>query len=226
MHLLGARYNIKFYAADSDAGTGPYAPTYLKLGPASLPCPEAARLTGRAVDPLRNAVAYGPTADQLDALTSLNGGSMALGQIVPFEAVIEVSGGPGPERGTIEFTANWSTHTTSNDEFGYDKNYMVYCAFVDAADPGLVDPHYNAKVESFSSALVEAGTINEQIQGTFRVSGLDSGDRVVGGNLGRPRFHDAATAVAPSPRTSFLPKRLRFRPSPSPLAPRRPGLGI
>ena len=177
--LVGSQYTVKFYAADSDSNTGPYAPTYLKLGPASLPCPTEARLTGRAVDPLRNAVAYGPTPDSLDALMTLNGGSMALGQIVPFEVVIEASGGPGPERGTVEFTADWSTYTTSNDRFGYDTNYMIYCAFVDYADPGTVDPHYNAKVESFRSTVINRGTIGEQIEGTFRVSGLDAGDRVV-----------------------------------------------
>ena len=104
---------------------------------------------------------------------------MTLGQLVPFEVVIEVGGGPGPEQGTIEFTASWSTHTTSNDRFGYDKNYMVYCAFVDAADPGLLDPNNNARVESFSSVLVNPETIDEKIQGTFKVSGLDSGDQVV-----------------------------------------------
>ena len=63
-------------------------------------------------------------------------------------------GAPGTERGTVEFTADWSTHTTSNDRFGYDTNYMIYCAFVDYADPGAIDPHYNAKVESFSAVLV------------------------------------------------------------------------
>ena len=120
-----------------------------------------------------------PAAGSLDALMTLNGGSMALGQVVPFEVVIEASGGTGPERGTVEFTADWSTFTTSNDRFGYDTNYMVYCAFVDYADPGTVDPHYNAKVESFRSAVINRGTIAEQIEGTFRVSGLDPGDRVV-----------------------------------------------
>src|SRR5438094_410995 len=104
---------------------------------------------------------------------------MAFGQIVPFEMVIQVSGGAGPERGTIEFTAAWSTYTTSNNRFGYDTNYMVYCAFVDAADPGSIDPNNNARVESYSSVVINPGTIDERIQGTFRVSGLDSGDRVV-----------------------------------------------
>src|SRR5207247_8475971 len=97
----------------------------------------------------------------------------------PFEVTIQASGGPGPERGTIDFTANWSTYTTSNNRFGYDTNYMVYCAFVDAADPGSIDPNNNARVESYSSVVINPGAIDEKIQGTFRVSGLDSGDRVV-----------------------------------------------
>jgi len=176
---LSSQYNIKWTAADPASNSGPYSPTYLKLAPGSLPCPSAAQLTGRAIDPLRNAVAYASPGGSLDALTSLGGEPMFLGQIVPFEAVIEVGGAPGPEHGTIEFTSSWSTYTTSNERFGYDTNYMVYCAFVDAADPGTIDPNFNAKVESYSSVLVNKGTIHEQIQGTFRVSGLDSGDRVI-----------------------------------------------
>ena len=173
-----AQYDLKFYVADPDSGTGPYSPTYLKFAPSSLPCPEEARLTGRALDPLRNAVAYAPSG-QLDALTSIGNVPMAFGQIVPFETVIQVTGGVGPEHGTIEFTAAWSTYTTSNNRFGYDTNYMVYCAFVDAADPGSIDPHQNARVQSYSAKVINQGTIAERIEGTFRVSGLDSGDRVV-----------------------------------------------
>jgi len=176
--VVQGEYNLSFYVADPDSNTGPYSPTYLKFAPGSLPCPETARLTGRALDPLRNAVAYAP-GGQLDALTSIGNVPMAFGQIVPFELVIQASGGPGPERGTIEVTAAWSTYTTSNNRFGYDTNYMVYCAFVDAADPGSIDPNMNARVESYSSVVINRGTIDERIQGTFRVSGLDAGDRVV-----------------------------------------------
>ncbi len=176
--IVQGQYNLSFYVADPDTGTGPYAPTYLKFAPGSLPCPDSARLTGRALDPLRNAVAYA-TNGQLDALTSIGNVPMAFGQIVPYEVVIQASGGPGPERGTIEFTAAWSTYTTSNNRFGYDTNYMVYCAFVDAADPGSIDPNNNARVESYSSTVINPGTVTEAIQGTFRVSGLDAGDRVV-----------------------------------------------
>jgi hypothetical protein len=176
---ISSEYSINFYAADPDLGTGPYSPTYMKLGPASLPCPTSAMLTGRALDPLRNAVAFGPTSSQLDALTSLGGVPMALGQVVPFEAVITMGGAPGPERGTVEFSASWATHTTSNDDFGFDTNHMVYCAFVDAADPGSIDPNTNARVQSISSTVINRGTIDEQIVGTFRVTGLDVGDQVV-----------------------------------------------
>jgi hypothetical protein len=79
----------------------------------------------------------------------------------------------------LNSSAGWSTHTTSNDELGFDKNYMVYCAFVDTYDPGSIDPDNNARVDSYSAVLVNPGTVDEQIKGTFRVSGLDVGDQVV-----------------------------------------------
>jgi len=88
--LVPSSYQIKWYAADPDSNAGPFSPTYLKLAPGSLGCPDTAQLTGRAIDPLRNAVAYASPAGQLDALTSLGGEPMAYGQVVPFEAVIEV----------------------------------------------------------------------------------------------------------------------------------------
>src|SRR5260370_27120535 len=104
---------------------------------------------------------------------------MAFGQVVPFEVVIQAGGGPGPEPGPIASPAAGSTYPTSNNRFGYDPNYMVYCAFVDAADPGSIDPNNNARVESYSSVVVNQGAVTEAIQGTFRVSGLDAGDRVI-----------------------------------------------
>ncbi len=175
---LGSSYAINFYGADADPGSGPYSPTYLRFGPADLPCPTTAMLTGRATDPLRNAVAFS-TNGQLDALTSLGGVPLNLGQIVPFEAVIQMSGAPGPERGTVEFSASWATYTTANQYFGFDTNYMVYCAFVDDGDPGSIDPNKNARVESVSSTIINRGQVDEQILGTFRVTGLDPGDQVV-----------------------------------------------
>src|SRR5262249_672535 len=145
----------------------------------SLPCPDSALLTGRAADPLRNAVAFGPTASQLAALTSLGGVPMAFGQIVPYEVVIGVSGNQGAGHGRLQFSIDWSTYTTFNDRFGFDTNYMVYCAFVDTADLGTINPNHYAKVDSYSSKLVNAGTVTEAIEGTFQVSGLDVGDQVV-----------------------------------------------
>src|SRR5206468_4070442 len=82
--LIGGQYDLKFYVADPDSGTGPYAPTYLKLGPGSLPCPDSAMVSGRALDPLRNAVAFSPSG-ALDALMTVANTSLAYGQIVPFE---------------------------------------------------------------------------------------------------------------------------------------------
>ncbi|WP_321420771.1 hypothetical protein [uncultured Methanomethylovorans sp.] len=55
---------------------------------------------------------------------------------------------------------------------------MVYCAFVDTADPGTIDSGTPAKVDSYSSKLVGSGS-TEEIQGTLQVSGLDNGDNVI-----------------------------------------------
>lgn len=181
--VVPSQYTLKWFAANPRTLEESQSPRYLKLAPASLARPTPgdsdSDSDGRAVDPLRNAVAFGSTPDAVEALTLVEGHKLALGQIVPFEAVIEMNGSRGPEDGRIEFTATWSTRTTSDQEFGYDKEHRVYCAFVDTADPGIVDAGGNARVESYGSMLVGSGTADEKIQGTFQVSGLEHGDRVV-----------------------------------------------
>jgi uncharacterized repeat protein (TIGR01451 family) len=171
----GGSYTLKWYAADPSLNNAPYLPTYIKLTPASLapPGPE-----GRYADPLANAVAYGPTSSNLDAVTSLAPRDMALGQVVPYEMVITVSGSTAPENGTIQFITTFNTNTTSGGDFGFDPAYMIYSAFVDTADAGTTDPLNNAKVDNFTSTIIGSGS-SQQIQGTFNVSGLENGDRVV-----------------------------------------------
>ena len=168
-------YNLKWYAADPKLNNAPYLPTYARLTPASLPSPG---LAGRYADPLANAVAYGPTSSDLDTVTSLAPHDIALGQIVPFEMVIEVGGSTSPENGKIEFTTSFDTNTTPGDDFGYDPAYMVYAAFVDTADVRTIDQGNNAKVDSYTSKLIGSGN-SQQIEGTFSISGLDDGDRAV-----------------------------------------------
>ena len=167
-------YSVDFYAADPDSGSGSYSPTYLKLSPPNMPCPSG----GRAQDPLRNAVCFGP-GGSIDAVSTMDNTTLYFGQVMPFEAIVTMNGAPGPEKGRVEFTCDWSTYTTSSRRFGYNTNYMVYCAFVDPGDLGTIDPHTNARVESVTSTLVNRGTGDEKIRGTIRVAGLDPGDRVV-----------------------------------------------
>jgi hypothetical protein len=112
-------------------------------------------------------------------VTSLAPKDLALGQIVPFEVSVTFRGSTTPENGVIEFTGGWNTKTTSGGNFGYDPTYMVYCAFVDTADVGTIDPGNNAKVDSWTMTLANPGTANEEIQGTFKVSGLDNNDRAI-----------------------------------------------
>ena len=173
---VGGAYSIKFYAADPAVNDAPYLPTYEKLTPSEQP----PIVGGRYDDPLPDAVAYGPTAapSHLDAVTSIMPKNLALGQIVPFEIEIAVLGDTTPENGMITFTSGWNTHTVNGQNFGFDPAYMVYSAFVDYGDAGSVDPGSNATVDSYSDVLAGSGA-TEEIQGTFIVSGLDSGDNII-----------------------------------------------
>jgi uncharacterized repeat protein (TIGR01451 family) len=174
----GGSYTLNWYAADPALNTGPYLPTYEKLTPNELACPGNA---GRYADPLKDAVAYASSfsTKNRDAVTSLSPKDMALGQVVPFELEIAVKGSTAPEDGRINATIGFLTKTTSGGNFGYDPNYMIYCAFVDTADAGTIDPGNNAKVDSFTSTLINQGTSNEEILDTFNISGLDDGDNII-----------------------------------------------
>lgn len=154
-------YTIKWYAADPELNKAPYLPTYQKLTPSELPAPTAGlsggagRLDGSSVLPHAVAYASPATPTNLDAVTSLSPKDLALGQVVPFEVEIAVSGSTTPENGVIQFTPYWSTKTTSGNNFGYDPAYQVYAAFVDTSDPGTYDPDSNAKVDSYTSTVVK-----------------------------------------------------------------------
>jgi len=178
-------YTLKWYASDPSVARAPYLPTYEKLSPAEYLARGYTYPTGRAdlnvTHPLDNAVAYGPTfsTNNLDAVTSLAPKDMALGQIVPFQMEIKVTGSTAPENGVITFTTEWLAKTTSGGNFGFDTHYKVIAAFVDTGDVGTKDSGAQATVDQFTSTVVGAGTSNEAIRGTFQVSGLDSGDNVI-----------------------------------------------
>ncbi len=177
---VAGSYTIKWYAADPELNKAPYLPTYAKYTPTNAPSTFPLRgATGRYADPLKDAVAYDYAfTPRLDAVTSLMPKDMALGQIVPFEIEIKVTGSTTSENGVISFTGGWNTNTVSGRNFGYDPGYMVYCAFVDTQDKGTIDPLNNAKVDSITPNIVGSGS-NQEIQGTIQVSGLDTGDNVI-----------------------------------------------
>ncbi|WP_394697739.1 beta strand repeat-containing protein [uncultured Methanomethylovorans sp.] len=169
----GGSYTIKWYGADPTVNHGLYLPTYTKMLPSSLACPGSA---GRYADPLANAVAYSHSSStNPDAVTSLMPAEMGLGQVVPFEMEIRVNGITTPENGVIQVTTGFGTNTSSGRNFGFDPTYMIYCAFVDTADAGTIDSGTPAKVDSYTYLLQS----NNQIQGTFQISGLDNGDNVI-----------------------------------------------
>jgi hypothetical protein len=164
----GLAYTIDFSAADPKL----YTPKY--------PFPESTKLIGMRGDgetTIPNAMFNDGSSEGGDAevkVESLMPENMYLGQIVPFEIEIRVAGLEWPEDGTMQFTAGWSTETTSGDDFGYDETIGVLAAFVDTADGTHDDIGKDAMVDSYSWKIVD----NNEIQGTFKLSGLDNGDRV------------------------------------------------
>ena len=149
----GGEFSINSRAADPV--------TYDSVFPVSQSCPTG----GRAAEPI-------PGAQHATGVNSLTPSTMVLGEIVPFEFEVTV-GGAAPADSSIELHAQWNTVTTPSGDFGYSETYLVYCAFVDTADPSTSDPDGDASA-SFSSSLV--GT---QIDGVFVVVGLDPGDVVI-----------------------------------------------
>jgi hypothetical protein len=119
-------YTINFSAADPGD-----SPTYPKVTPAQYgACPAPSGGSGRASDPLADAIFGNPK----NSVESMAPEDMVLGQIVPFELKIAVSGSTDPEGGRIQNVTDHSTVTTNAGAFGYDASFGVYCAFVDPAD--------------------------------------------------------------------------------------------
>ena len=164
----GGDYSITFSAARP----GSYGTVY----PATLsyPRPEG----GIASDPLDPPGGEGAVdaifGEPQESVTSLAPAALVLGQIVPFEIKIEVSGGAQPQDGVIEFSAGWGIRTSSGALFGYSRSCGVYSAFVDASDGASRNLDGNEKVSSYSWV-----TTSDEIQGTFTVAGLDAGDVAV-----------------------------------------------
>jgi hypothetical protein len=171
----GLAYKIDFAAADPDLYNTPtpYPDIYnapdkliIGLGDGSIPFAK-----------FNDASSSGPSANV--RVESLTPEDLYLGQIVPFEIKITVSGLEAAEDGKIQVTAGWSTETTSKGDFGYDfQTYGVLAAFVDTADGAHIDTGLAASVTSFTWSHVIDVKGNE-IQGVFEIEGLDDGDEVV-----------------------------------------------
>jgi hypothetical protein len=168
----GLAYQIDFAAADPDLYTTP------------IPYPEKFALDdiivgrGNGEDSISFAKFNDGSSTGGDSnvkVESLMPETMYLGQIVPFEIKITVTGLEAPEDGNIQFTAGWSTETTSGGDFGYDKTIGVLAAFVDTGDGAHNDQGENATVSWFDWSIVD----DNEIQGVFNITGLDDGDEVV-----------------------------------------------
>ncbi|SHJ06539.1 conserved repeat domain-containing protein [Dethiosulfatibacter aminovorans DSM 17477] len=177
-YAAGGAYTLDWTAADPAEDKGPYSPTYEKVPPDYLHYDYP--LLGRQSDPLEDAIFWEPdSASNKDAVESLAPKDLVLGQIVPFELEISVSGDTGPEDGVIHVNPYFNTKTTSGDDFGYDPSYGVIAAFVDTSESHFVDPDGDATVSDLDWEISDAGTKTEKIDATIKVSGLDDGDLVI-----------------------------------------------
>ena len=105
----GGAYTLNFSAADPSIYIPPVP------FPADLTAP-----TGRGDgEPLVPLAQYNDDATDVK-VESLAPQDMALGQIVPFETKITVSGDTTPENGVITFVIGWNTLTTNSGDFGYN----------------------------------------------------------------------------------------------------------
>ena len=159
----GGAYSLNFAAADPSIYIPPVP------FPSNLTAP-----TGRGDGEAQIPLAQFNDGSSDVRVESLAPQDMALGQIVPFETKISVSGDTTPENGVITFQQGWSIETTNGGDFGYDESLGVIGAFVDTGDGAHSDPGADAIVSSFSWAVV-----GDEIVGTFTVSGLNDGDVVV-----------------------------------------------
>ena len=177
-YAVGGSYTLDWTAADPAEGKGPYSPTYEKVPPDYLHYDYP--MLGRESDPLEDAIFWEPdSASNKDAVESLAPKDLVLGQIVPFELEITVSGDTGPEDGVIHVNQYFNTKTTSGDDFGYDPSYGVIAAFVDTSESHFIDPDGDARVSDLDWTIENEGTSNEEINATITVSGLDDGDLVI-----------------------------------------------
>ncbi|MGV8905945.1 MAG: Cna B-type domain-containing protein [Acetobacterium sp.] len=142
-----------------------YDPVYYDF---KLPSDYPTVPSGRAADPMTGANGAHPV------LNSLEPRDLALGQIVPFEIAITVKGSTAPEGGVIQYDCLWGTVTSSGSNIGFDPAYMVYAAFVDYADPRIVDNGIPATATILSTVMS-----GSNIRGSVKVSGLDNGDKII-----------------------------------------------
>jgi hypothetical protein len=176
----GLAYQIDFAAADPDLYTQivPYPENFIGTNKLIVGRGNADD-TSIPFAKFNDAASPGPPSANVK-VESLMPETLYLGQIVPFEIKISVSGlDTRAEDGKIQFTAGWSTKTTSKGDFGYEFiKYGVLAAFVDTADGAHVDTGSDATVDDFSWTYVTDAKGNE-IQGVFNLSGLDDGDEIV-----------------------------------------------
>ncbi len=179
VQAVAGSYSIVFRAGDTDD----YIPDIPYPGTGGITNTVPPVLVGRANG---NAVGMDNDADY-QGDPSLQPSDMARCQIVPYFFYITVNGVTTPENGSIVMRASWGTETTSGSEFGFNKDVMIYSAFVDYTDPATIEvTGTDATATLLDEYWVDSGGDPSPAPGDdvafeaiFQVDGLDNGDEVV-----------------------------------------------
>jgi len=178
VQAVGGSYSINFKAGDTDE----YIPDIPYPGPGDPPLANTVPpVFGREDGNLY----MDPDAD-FKGDPSLEPSDMAMCQIVPYFFQITVDGSVEPEGGSIFLEASWGTQTGSGSEFGFNKNIMIYSAFVDYTDPANVEVTPDATVtlvdeywvDKFNNPVLVEGD-DVAFYAEFRVDGLEDTEVVV-----------------------------------------------
>jgi hypothetical protein len=178
VEAAGGAYSINFKAGDTDE----YIPDIPYPGPGDPPIANTVPVVLGREDGNRY---MDPDAD-FKGDPSLEPSDMAMCQIVPYFFYITVDGPTDPEGGSIIMEATWGTQTKSGSEFGFNKDIMVYSAFVDYTDPATMEVGDPANVLLLEEYWIDSKGNVVTVEGEdvafhalLQVDGLDDGDAVV-----------------------------------------------
>ena len=117
VHGLAGSVHAQVVRGDPELNRRPIMPTYDKKLPSAGDM--AAFRSAERSDEGRRLLRPDLSASNLDAVTSLMPKDLGLGQVVPFELEVKVTGSTAPENGVITVSPEWLAKTTNGERFRF-----------------------------------------------------------------------------------------------------------